>query len=134
MGVGRRGDADDQLARVAVADDAAKQFVADGLREPIGGLRPLRDERPCGREHSELYARGLTRDSYQRVSGRISKRVCCRSARLGVGTIRGHGPCLSGRSNSEEASLGLAQRLLERCVIKLAGLLGSPLAALTRGG
>src|SRR5438552_1405043 len=47
--VRRLRDADDQLARVGLAVDAAEQLVADRLGEPVGSVRPAGD-RParCG--------------------------------------------------------------------------------------
>jgi len=47
--VRRRGDADDQLARVGLTVDAAEQLVADCLGEAIGSVRPAGDCLPrCG--------------------------------------------------------------------------------------
>jgi hypothetical protein len=92
---GRRfGDSDDQLARVGLAVETAKQFVADCVREPLGGACPVGENLARGGKRGELDARALACDRCYRPAGRDRRRRGGR--RRAVGTSRGYCPCLSG--------------------------------------
>jgi hypothetical protein len=69
MDVRRRGDTSDQLARVDLAVDTTHELVADGLREPINGVRPAGYRVPRCRKSSDLNPRCVARKAYKRAPG-----------------------------------------------------------------